>query len=509
LRRGGTPVITLLTDYGLRDPFVGICHGVIASICPAARIIDLTHGIARHDLSAGAFVLARSLRFLPVGVHVAVVDPGVGGERRAVAVVLQDGRFLVGPDNGLLWPAVLVGGGVVEAVEISRSPARLEPLSDTFHGRDLFAPVAAHLADGTPLADLGEPVPANSLTVLERSPAQLQNGELVTSVAYIDGFGNVALSASADELAEALGASGAELRVRLADGEIVGAHRGRTFGSVAAGEVVIYEDSLGTLAIAVREGDAAARLRLRGGDRVAVSLAPEPARRPGLGNPRLHLRRTDSTSSRARELAVKGAPHGTLVTAAAQTAGRGRQGRAWFAPPGRALLFSLVLRKAPRLLSLAAGVAVARVVRELVADDRSVQIKWPNDVLLDRRKVAGVLVEGRPQERWSILGVGLNVALDTADLPEGVGAGAATLGLGVEAIEPTLTRLLDLLGEWLAAPDDEVLAAVRELDALLGLKVSWSGVSGIGAGIDDDGSLLVETPGRRRAVDAGEVHLLD
>jgi hypothetical protein len=133
------PVVTFLSDYGLTDHFVGICHGVIASICPDARVIDISHGIARHDVRAGALVLAGALPYMPAGVHLAVVDPDVGAERRAVALRLADGRLLVGPDNGLLWPAALSGGGAVEAVEIGTSPFRLEPVSTTFHGRPGWA----------------------------------------------------------------------------------------------------------------------------------------------------------------------------------------------------------------------------------------------------------------------------------------------------------------------------------------------------------------------------------
>src|SRR5438270_6807937 len=152
------PVIIFLSDYGLADEFVGICHGVIATICPEARVIDLTHGVERHDVRAGALILRGALPFVPAGVHLAVVDPDVGAKRRAVALRLADGRQLVGPDNGLLWLAAEAGGGVVEAADIARSPLRLEPVSATFHGRDIFAPVAAHLAAGASLTQAGDPV---------------------------------------------------------------------------------------------------------------------------------------------------------------------------------------------------------------------------------------------------------------------------------------------------------------------------------------------------------------
>src|SRR5207253_10132266 len=151
-----------------------------------------------------------------------------------------------------------------------------------------------------------------------------------------------------------------------------------------------------------------------------------------LGSPRVHHRLTESTNERARELASRGAPDGTLVTAAEQSAGRGRQGRRWSAPPGRALLCSLVIRDPPRLLPLAAGVAVAEVAGP------QARVKWPNDVLVDGLKVAGILVEGRPQEGWAVLGIGLNVALRSEDFPPELAGRAGTLGLPAEAVEPTL-----------------------------------------------------------------------
>ncbi len=146
----------MLTDYGLADEFVGVLHGVIARICPDAHVIDLSHGVPPQDIATGAAVLMHALPYMPTGVHVAVVDPTVGGDRRAVALRLADGRILVGPDNGLLWPAALAAGGVEQAFEISASPWRLEPVSATFHGRDIFAAVAAHLAAGEPLELAGD-----------------------------------------------------------------------------------------------------------------------------------------------------------------------------------------------------------------------------------------------------------------------------------------------------------------------------------------------------------------
>jgi BirA family transcriptional regulator, biotin operon repressor / biotin---[acetyl-CoA-carboxylase] ligase len=223
-----------------------------------------------------------------------------------------------------------------------------------------------------------------------------------------------------------------------------------------------------------------------------------------LGTPRLHLRRTDSTNSRARVLAAAGAPHGTLVTAAEQTAGRGRQGRAWSAPPGRALLCSLVLRELDPLLPLQAALAVADLARWAALDAR---IKWPNDVLVDGRKLAGILVEGRPQEGWAVLGIGVNVAVRAEDLPEELRSTAATLGLEPADVEPALAELLAALWRRATEPPSRTLADYRALDALSGREIHWSGGEGVAEGIADDGNLLVRTAGGVVAVGAGEVHI--
>ena len=219
------------------------------------------------------------------------------------------------------------------------------------------------------------------------------------------------------------------------------------------------------------------------------------------GSPRLHLRRTDSTNTRARELAAAGAPHGMLVTAAEQTAGRGRQGRTWTAPAGSSLLCSVIVRDPPPLMSLRAGVATAEAV------GLESQLKWPNDVHVDGRKVAGILVEGRPQEGWGVIGVGVNVAVAPEDFPAELAGRAGTLDLEPAAIEPILARLLAALERWLAAPAAEMLEAVRARDALLGETITWAGGTARGAGIDEHGRLLVDTPDGRQALNAGEVHL--
>ncbi len=247
-----------------------------------------------------------------------------------------------------------------------------------------------------------------------------------------------------------------------------------------------------------------------------------------LGHPRIHLRRTDSTNDRARELALRGAPHGTLVTAAEQSAGRGRQGRQWSAPPGSSLLMSIVLRRSnsdgdpstlsdrdpdetsgspatpspPTLIPLIAAVALC----DAVGPDA--RIKWPNDVLLHGRKLAGILVEGRPQQGWAVLGIGVNVAVRVEDLPAALRETAATLGRKRGAIEPFLADLLAALGQRLREPAANVLEAWRARDALRGREIAWSDGRGRAAGIDDEGRLLVDLgEGSRTALAAGEVHL--
>jgi BirA family biotin operon repressor/biotin-[acetyl-CoA-carboxylase] ligase len=194
-----------------------------------------------------------------------------------------------------------------------------------------------------------------------------------------------------------------------------------------------------------------------------------------------------------------------LVSAHEQTAGRGRQGRTWVAPPGRALLFSIVIREPPRLLPLAAGVAVAEVAGEMAGE--AARVKWPNDVLVDGRKIAGILVEGRPAEGWAVLGIGLNVALREEDFPVELRGVAGTLGLEPSDVEDVLARLLSSLTRCLSAPDAAVSEALRARDALAGRRVRWHGGEGVADGIDEDGRLLVRVGGGAVALDAGEVHL--
>lgn len=230
---------------------------------------------------------------------------------------------------------------------------------------------------------------------------------------------------------------------------------------------------------------------------------------PALGYPRLHLRRTDSTNDRARLLALAGAPHGTLVTAAEQTAGRGRHGRSWWAPPGSALLMSLLLRSYPPLLPLAAAVAVCDVAGEQTL------VKWPNDVVLaaasggSLSKMAGILIEGRPQDGWVVVGIGLNVAVDPAAAPAELEVPVASMGRRPEQVEEVLGALLGALERRLAQSAPEVVERWRALDALRGRPVSFEGAEGIAEGVDDGGRLLVRAAdGSLRALASGEVRPL-
>lgn len=227
-----------------------------------------------------------------------------------------------------------------------------------------------------------------------------------------------------------------------------------------------------------------------------------------LGRPRVHHRLTDSTNERAKALAAAGAPHGTVVTANEQSAGRGRQGRSWVAPAGTALLMSVVLRQLDEshaVLPLAAAVAVCEACEQ--AAGARCAIKWPNDVWIERRKVAGILVEGRPQEGWAVLGIGLNVSTVPEDFPPELRDLATSLGMDAPAdvlLEPLLARL----GAQLEAPQAAVVAAWRERDALRGEAVRWAEGEGTADGITDHGALIVDTARGRVELAAGEVHLL-
>jgi S-adenosyl-L-methionine hydrolase (adenosine-forming) len=253
--------ITFLSDYGYEDEFAGVCRAVISQIAPGAPLIDLTHGIARQDVRAGAIALANALPSCPPGVHLAVVDPGVGSARRAVAVAASEDRFLVGPDNGLLSRVIDRLGGALDAVELSRSPFRLEPVSATFHGRDLFAPVAAHLALGARLDEAGESIDPGSLVTLDLPTPRIGETEVVAHAIHVDGYGNVTLNLDATMLADGPLRQGDALEVRAPDGRFEAVWT-RTFADVEPADVLLFEDSSGALALAVSGGSAAGLMDL-------------------------------------------------------------------------------------------------------------------------------------------------------------------------------------------------------------------------------------------------------
>jgi S-adenosyl-L-methionine hydrolase (adenosine-forming) len=246
--------ITFLSDYGLADEFAGVVHAVIARICPQAQVVDLGHGVPRQDVAAGARMLARALPYAAPGVHLAVVDPQVGARRRALALrTVEEDRL----------------GGVAEAVEISASPWRLDPVSATFHGRDLFAPVAARLAAGEPLGEAGTPLEPGELVRIELTRARVEEGGLVARVVERDGFGNLALDATHRDLAEAGMRLGGPIGVRFSGRRASGTYV-RTFADVRRGGLLLYEDAGGAPAIAVNGGDAGALLGVRPGDELRL-----------------------------------------------------------------------------------------------------------------------------------------------------------------------------------------------------------------------------------------------
>jgi S-adenosylmethionine hydrolase len=265
--------ITFLTDFGLQDDFVGVCHGVMKRIAPDVSVIDITHGIPPQAVLQGAVVLANTVPYMPVAVHLAVVDPEVGGDRRALAVATRDGRVFVGPDNGLLMSAA-DAAGVEAAYELKNVRYRLERVSRTFHARDVFAPAAAHIAGGVPIEDLGPELDPATLVRLARPRPDVGRTHVNATVLAVDRFGNI------------------QLNVRPEHIEAVGLHRGdrvevavqldayyavivETFADAPQGELIVYEDSYGAFAIAISGGHAAALTGARPGDRVRISPARE------------------------------------------------------------------------------------------------------------------------------------------------------------------------------------------------------------------------------------------
>jgi S-adenosylmethionine hydrolase len=272
-----TRPIVLCTDYGLHDEFVGICHGVIAQIAPDARVIDLSHAVPRQDVFRGAVVLSRAVAYMPAdAVYCAVVDPGVGSERRAVAVATPSGAILVGPDNGLLSPAWAALGGVEAAHEISSGSVVLRPVSRTFHGRDVFAPAAAHLARGMALEGVGPPLDPEDLRAIELPGPMVAPGAVGGRVTGIDGFGNVQLNVTAEHLAAA--GIGERLAIGSARIPLVG-----IFADLPEHGLGAIVDSQGFVALVVNKGSAAEGLRLHEGAAVVLESGDDvPPHRGGL-----------------------------------------------------------------------------------------------------------------------------------------------------------------------------------------------------------------------------------
>ncbi len=269
------PVIAFLTDFGL-DGAAATCRGVMLSICPDAQIVDVSHTIRKYAIRDGAFVLRSALPFMPVGVHVAVVDPGVGTARRPIGVRTGRGDVLIGPDNGLLLPAADALGGAVEARELTNRELWLSETSTTFHGRDLFAPVAAHLAAGqVPFDAVGPRIATEDLVRLPEPSAHASDGMIETVVTYVDSFGNVRLAGDRDDLRAAFGETDVGHRFRVAIGsmEAEEATFARSFGRVEMGAAILYIDSSGDLALAANQADLAARIGAESG----MSVRIEPA----------------------------------------------------------------------------------------------------------------------------------------------------------------------------------------------------------------------------------------
>ena len=259
--------VTFLSDYGYEDEYVGVCHALIAQRAPESRIFDVTHGIERHDVRSGALILRRSLPYFPAGVHLAVVDPQVGGERRGVAVRTADqDRVFVAPDNGLISLAAQRFGGIVEAVDIAGTPQRLEPTAATFHGRDIFAPVAGHIAAGGHLSECGTPIDPGELVVLEMPLARAEADQLIAHALTIDTFGNVTLDVEHEELAAFGLRLGQLLSVNGSDVPYVS-----SYIDVPVGSLLVYEDAYRSLAVAVNRGSAAEMLGLSIDDEVRIT----------------------------------------------------------------------------------------------------------------------------------------------------------------------------------------------------------------------------------------------
>jgi hypothetical protein len=262
--------VTFLSDFGLQDDFVGTCHGVIKRIAPEAQIIDMTHGIPRQQVLQGALVLANTLKYMPVGVHLAVIDPGVGSARRSLALRDQEGRLFVGPDNGLLIPAA-ERAGIAVAHELANPEYALESISRTFHGRDLFAPAAAHLARGVSIEELGPPIDPGALVRLDLPQPEVGPNKIAATVLYVDSFGNIALNLTREHVTEVGIVPGTRVELELG-GERFYAVAARTFADARPSDVMLYEDSYRNMSVAIPHGNAAEMLHARVGQSIRINV---------------------------------------------------------------------------------------------------------------------------------------------------------------------------------------------------------------------------------------------
>jgi S-adenosylmethionine hydrolase len=263
--------ITFLSDFGLQDDFVGTCHGVIKRIAPEAQIVDITHGIEPQAVLQGALMLANTLPYMPEGVHLAVVDPGVGSGRRSLALRDATGRLYVGPDNGLLVPAAEKLGGIAAAWELTNTAYMLEPVSRTFHGRDVFAPAAAHLATGVAPEELGPSVEPGSLVRLELPEPEIGEARVRATVLYVDRYGNVQLNLSRADVERAGIITGRRVELDLGF-ERYYAIAARTFADARAGDIILYEDAYENIAVAITDGNAAEMFSIRPGQELTIQL---------------------------------------------------------------------------------------------------------------------------------------------------------------------------------------------------------------------------------------------
>ena len=263
--------VTFLSDFGLRDDFVGVCHAVIKRIAPEIQILDITHGIPAQQILQGALVLANTVPYMPEGVHLAVVDPGVGTDRRALVLRDEGGRVFVGPDNGLLVPAAEAGGGVADAYELTNRDYALPCISRTFHGRDVFAPAAAHIARGVELAEFGAPLAPPELVRLDVPEPEIGSDRITAIVLYVDSFGNVQLNLTTADL-ERVGIEPGKAVELVLGPDRYYATAARTFADARQGDLILYVDAYHNVSLAISGGAAATLLGSHPGDRVRILL---------------------------------------------------------------------------------------------------------------------------------------------------------------------------------------------------------------------------------------------